>query len=167
MPRIAPDDLLSVGELSRRAGVTPSAVRYYERRGLVRSQRTAGNQREFPRHSLRRLAIIAAGQVAGLTLQEIADALAELPLDRAPSQREWRQLSQHWARLVEARVERLQALQIALDGCIGCGCLSLSRCTLFNPADEASREGPGSRWLRAARPGKDDNGQRVIRNETD
>jgi len=150
VPHIAPDELLSVGELSRRAGVTVPTIRYYEERGLIRSQRSTGNHRQFPRHTLRRLAVVAAGQVVGLSLQEIADALAELPVDRAPTQREWRRMSRHWAELVEGRIRRLQALQTSLDGCIGCGCLSLGRCTLFNPADEAAAEGPGSRWLRAA-----------------
>lgn len=149
MPHIAPDELLSVGELSRRAGVTVPTIRYYEERGLIRSQRSAGNHRQFPRHTLRRLAVV----VVGLSLQEIADALAELPVDRAPTQREWRWMSRHWAELVEGRLRRLQALQTSLDGCIGCGCLSLGRCTLFNPADEAAAEGPGSRWLRAAGSG--------------
>ena len=150
MPHIAPDELLTVGELSRRAGVTVPTVRYYEERGLIRSQRTSGNHRLFPRHTLRRLAVVAAGQVVGLTLQEIADALAELPVDRAPTQREWRRMSQQWSELVAGRIRRLEALQTSLDGCIGCGCLSLGRCTLFNPADAAAAEGPGSRWLRAA-----------------
>lgn len=150
MPHIAPDELLTVGELSRRAGVTVPTLRYYEERGLIRSRRTTGNHRQFPRHTLRRLAVVAAGQVVGLTLQEIADALAELPVDRAPTQREWRRMSGQWSALVAARIRRLEALQTSLDGCIGCGCLSLGRCTLFNPADAAAAEGPGSRWLRAA-----------------
>ena len=153
MPRIAPDELLSVGELSRRAGVPVPTLRYYEERGLIRAQRTAGNHRQFPRHTLRRLAVVAAGQVVGLSLREIGDALAGLPVDRAPTQREWRRMSGQWAELVEVRIGRLRALQTSLDGCIGCGCLSLGRCTLFNPADEAAAEGPGSRWLRAAQSG--------------
>jgi MerR family redox-sensitive transcriptional activator SoxR len=153
VPRIASDELLSVGELSRRAGVTVATIRYYEERGLIRSRRSSGNHRQFPRHTLRRLAVVAAGQVVGLSLQDIANALGELPVDRAPTQRKWRRMSQHWAELVGGRIRRLQALQTSLDGCIGCGCLSLGRCTLFNPADEAAAEGPGSRWLRAAGPG--------------
>lgn len=150
MPRIAPNELLSVGELSRRAGITVATIRYYEERGLIRSTRSVGNHRQFPRHVLRRLAVVAAGQVVGLSLQEIANALAALPTDRAPTQREWRRMSQQWSQLVAVRIQRLQALQTSLDGCIGCGCLSLGRCTLFNPADEAAAEGPGSRWLRSA-----------------
>ena len=150
MPHIAPLDLLSIGDLARRAGVSVPTVRYYDERGLIQSSRTAGNQRQFPRHTLRRLAVVAAGQRVGLTLQEIATALAELPPDRAPTQREWQHVSQQWAATVAGRMRQLEALQSSLDSCIGCGCLSLGKCTLFNPNDEAAGEGPGSRWLRKA-----------------
>lgn len=150
MPRIDPLELLSIGDLARRAGISVPTVRYYDERGLIRSTRTAGNKRLFPRHTLRRLAVVAAGQRVGLTLQEIAAALAELPSDRPPTQREWRHMSQQWAATVDRRIRQLEALQSSLDGCIGCGCLSLGKCTLFNPGDEAAREGPGSRWLRKA-----------------
>ena len=150
MPHIAPLELLSIGDLARRAGVSVPTVRYYDERGLIESSRTAGNKRQFPRHTLRRLAVVAAGQRVGLTLQEIATALAELPPDRAPTQREWRHLSQQWAVMVARRIRQLEALQTSLDSCIGCGCLSLGKCTLFNPDDEAAGEGPGSRWLRKA-----------------
>lgn len=150
MPHIAPLELLSIGDLARRAGVSVPTVRYYDERGLIHSTRTAGNKRQFPRHTLRRLAVVAAGQRVGLTLQEIFAALAELPIDRAPTQREWRRMSRQWAATVARRIRRLEALQTSLDGCIGCGCLSLGTCTLFNPDDEAAGEGPGSRWLRRA-----------------
>ncbi len=150
MPHIAPLELLSIGDLARRAGVSVPTVRYYDERGLIESSRTAGNKRQFPRHTLRRLAVVAAGQRVGLTLQEIATALSELPPDRAPTQREWRHLSQQWAVMVARRIRQLEALQTSLDSCIGCGCLSLGKCTLFNPDDEAAGEGPGSRWLRKA-----------------
>ncbi len=150
MRRNVPPPLLSIGELSARAGVTVPTIRYYEERGLIFSSRTSGNQRQFPRHTLRRLAVIAAGQRVGLALHQVADALAELPIDRAPTQREWTTMSKHWATIVARRIRELQALQTSLDGCIGCGCLSLGRCTLFNPNDEAGQEGPGSRWVRAA-----------------
>lgn len=150
MSRIAPLELLSIGDLARRAGVSVPAVRYYEERGLIRSTRTEGNQRQFPRYTLRRLAVVAAGQRVGLTLQEISDALARLPEGRAPTQREWREMSQRWALTVARRIRELEELQSSLDGCIGCGCLSLGKCTLFNPDDEASNEGAGSRWLRKA-----------------
>ncbi|KFF58705.1 hypothetical protein JF66_16615 [Cryobacterium sp. MLB-32] len=150
MSHIAPLELLSIGDLARRAGVSVPTVRYYEKRGLIQSTRTAGNKRQFPRHTLRRLAVIAAGQRVGLTLHEIATALAALPSDRAPTQREWRHMSHQWAATVARRIRQLEALQTSLDGCIGCGCLSLGTCTLFNPDDEAAGEGPGSRWLRKA-----------------
>lgn len=150
MPHIAPLELLSIGDLARRAGVSVPTVRYYDERGLIQSTRTGGNKRQFPRHTLRRLAVVAAGQRVGLTLQEIATALAELPADRAPTQREWRHMGRQWAATVASRIRQLEALQTSLDGCIGCGCLSLGKCTLFNPDDEAAGEGPGSRWLRTA-----------------
>lgn len=150
MTPVQPVDLFSVGELARRAGISVATIHYYEQRGLIRSQRTSINHRRFPRHTLRRLAVVAAGQVIGLTLAQIGDALSELPADRAPTQREWSRMSVRWAALVDRRIATLQALRSSLDGCIGCGCLSLGRCTLFNPDDEAAAEGPGSRWLRAA-----------------
>ena len=150
MPRIAPLEMLSIGDLARRAGISVPTIRYYDERGLIQSTRTAGNKRLFSRHTLRRLAVVAAGQRIGLTLQEIGTALAELPPDRPPTQREWRQFSQQWAATVSRRIRQLQALQSSLDGCIGCGCLSLGACTLFNPGDEAASEGPGSRWVRKA-----------------
>lgn len=146
----AADELLSIGDLARRAGVSVPTVRYYESRGLIESRRTAGNQRQFPRHVLRRLAVVAAGRRVGLTLEQVGQALAALPRDRAPSQREWSVMSAEWAQMVDRRIRELQALQVSLDGCIGCGCLSLGRCALFNPDDEAAAEGPGSRWVRAA-----------------
>lgn len=140
--------LLPIGEIAGRAGLSVPTVRYYESRKLITSERTAGNKRLFRRYTLRRLAIIAAGQRVGLSLAEIADALAELPADRAPTQEQWHRLSTHWAELVAARIRRLEKLQGSLDDCIGCGCLSLKKCHLFNPGDEAASEGPGSRWIR-------------------
>ncbi|MCQ9164984.1 MULTISPECIES: redox-sensitive transcriptional activator SoxR [unclassified Arthrobacter] len=150
MPHIAPNELLPIGELARRAGVSVPTVRYYEERGLIRSERTPGNKRLFPRHTLRRLAVVAAGQRVGLTLQEIMAALADMPADRAPTQREWTRMGTRWAQTVAQRIRQLEILQTSLDGCIGCGCLSLGKCVLFNPGDEAATEGPGSRWLRNA-----------------
>lgn len=150
MPRIAPNELLPIGVVATRAGVSVPTVRYYESRGLITAVRSAGNRRLFPRHTLRRLAVVAAGQRVGLSLQQIGAALAELPPDRAPNQRDWTRMSEHWATLVAGRIAELQALQRDLEGCIGCGCLSLGRCTLVNPDDQAATEGSGSRWLRAA-----------------
>lgn len=148
MSPATPKSLLPIGEIASRAGLSVPAVRYYESRNLISSERTAGNRRVFRRYILRRLAVIAAGQRVGLTLAEIADALAELPSDRAPTQDDWHQLSTHWALLVARRIRQLEKLQGSLDDCIGCGCLSLKKCSLFNPQDEAAAEGPGSRWVR-------------------
>jgi MerR family redox-sensitive transcriptional activator SoxR len=143
---------LSIGAVAARAGVTVATVRYYEQLGLITSFRTSGNQRRFPRHVLRRLAFIAAAQRVGLTLQETAAALRTLPEGRAPTRADWTRLSRPWRRHVTAQIASLQALQDTLDGCIGCGCLSLTRCALYNASDEAARGGPGSRWLREASP---------------
>lgn len=148
MTTAAPRSLLSIGEIASRAGLSVPTVRYYESRNLITSERTAGNKRLFRRYTLRRLAVIAAGQRVGLTLAEIADALAELPSDKAPTQEDWHQLSTQWAQMVARRIRQLEKLQGSLDDCIGCGCLSLKKCHLFNPDDEAAAEGPGSRWIR-------------------
>lgn len=150
MPHASPLELLAIGDIARRAGVSVPTVRYYEDRGLISSSRTTGNFRRFPRHTLRRLAVIAAGQRVGLSLREIADALAALPAGRAPTQREWTRMSRVWAETVARRIRELESLRTSLESCIGCGCLSLGRCALFNPHDEAAAEGSGSRWLREA-----------------
>lgn len=141
---------LSIGEVCGRAGLTPATLRYYESLGLLTATRTAGNQRRYPREVLRRLAFVAAGQRVGLSLAEIHDLLARLPEDRAPTRRDWTPLSRPWQQMIEGRIRELRALQDTLDGCIGCGCLSLNRCALFNPRDAAAAEGVGSRWLRKA-----------------
>lgn len=156
MARIAPNELLTIGYVARRSGTSVSALRYYEERGLIRAIRSEIGRRLFPRHTLRRLAVIAAGQRAGLSLEQIGETLSAVPVDRAPNQHEWTEISAHWAQLIAARVAELQALQTDLDGCIGCGCLSLGRCTLFNPGDAAASEGPGSRWIRSALAGPAD-----------
>ncbi|MDR7356490.1 redox-sensitive transcriptional activator SoxR [Paeniglutamicibacter sulfureus] len=158
MSTAKPKSMLPIGEVASRAGVSVPTVRYYESRNLITSERTAGNKRVFRRYTLRRLAIIAAGQRVGLTLAEIAEALAELPPDKAPTQDDWHQLSTHWALLVAQRIRQLEKLQGSLDDCIGCGCLSLAKCHLFNPQDEAASEGPGSRWVRRS---VDDDGKGV------
>ncbi len=139
---------LTVGQVTTRAGVSAPTLRYYERLGLITSTRTTGNQRRYARHVLRRLAFVAAGQRVGLTLAEIGNLLAQLPADRAPTQQDWTRLAGPWRDLLAARIREMQALQDSLDGCIGCGCLSLTRCALFNPGDTAASEGTGSRWLR-------------------
>ncbi len=142
--------MLTIGEVSSRAGVSVAAVRYYEERGLLTSRRTAGNQRRYPRAVLRRLAFIAAGRRVGLSLDQIASDLATLPEDRVPNQREWARLGRRWHDQVGVQIAELRALQDTLDSCLGCGCLSLNKCALYNTDDAAATEGPGSRWLREA-----------------
>lgn len=151
MPHTSRNSLLTVGEAASRAGITVPTLRYYEERGLVHSQRTAGNQRRYQRLALRRLAVVAAGQRVGLSLDQIKAALDELPADRAPSQADWSAMSRRWAGLVARRIRELQVLESSLESCIGCGCLSLGRCSLINPDDAAADEGGGSRWARRAR----------------
>jgi MerR family redox-sensitive transcriptional activator SoxR len=141
---------LTIGETARRSGLSAPTLRYYEQRGLIRSTRSSGNQRRYPRHILRRLAFITAAQRVGLSLEEIAELLDTLPPVRAPSREDWTRLSRPWRQRITTRIEQLQALQDTLDGCLGCGCLSLTRCRLYNPDDESANEGPGSRWLRSA-----------------
>lgn len=141
---------LTIGETARRSGLSVPTLRYYEQRGLIRTTRSTGNQRRYPRHVLRRLAFIVAAQRVGLSLEEIAELLDTLPADRVPTRADWTRLSRPWRQRIAARIEQLQALQDTLDGCVGCGCLSLTRCRLYNPNDQAASEGPGSRWLRRA-----------------
>ncbi|QBI19717.1 redox-sensitive transcriptional activator SoxR [Egibacter rhizosphaerae] len=143
---------LSIGTVAERAGITVSAVRFYESRGLISASRTSGGQRRFERIVLRRIAFIQAAQQVGLTLEEIGRALATLPDDRGPTQEDWARLSADWRALLDERIRLLQGLRDELDGCIGCGCLSLARCGLRNPGDAASRLGPGPRYLYGDRP---------------
>lgn len=138
---------LSIGELAARSGVATSALRYYEDLGLLASQRSAGNQRRYPRAALRRVAFIRSAQRVGLTLDEIADALATLPAGRTPTKQDWARLSRGWRPRLEAQIERLERLRDKLDGCIGCGCLSLKTCALNNPDDEVAPRGPGAVFL--------------------
>jgi MerR family redox-sensitive transcriptional activator SoxR len=138
---------LTIGELSKRSGVATSALRYYETQGLISSTRTSGNQRRYPRPTLRRVAFIRSAQRVGLTLEEIADALATLPESRTPTKADWARLSRSWRPRVDAQIERLVRLRDKLDGCIGCGCLSLKTCALNNPDDEVAERGPGARFL--------------------
>ena len=140
-------DELTIGELAGRSGVATSALRFYETEGLVSSRRTDGNQRRYARAMLRRVALIQAGRAAGITLGEIRVALDGLPHDRTPTKRDWERLSRAWRQDVDERIERLAALRDQLSSCIGCGCLSLRSCALFNPRDRAAAEGPGARYL--------------------
>lgn len=140
-------DYLSIGELASRAGVATSALRFYETKGLIRSDRTNGNQRRFHRATLRRVALIRAGQEVGLTLNEIAAALETLPHDSTPTKGDWARLSKGWRGRLDQQIRDLQALRDELTDCIGCGCLSLKSCSLFNPSDAISKRGSGARYL--------------------
>lgn len=139
---------MAIGELARRAGVAASTLRFYEAEGLLAGSRTAGGHRQYPRHALRRVAFIRAAQNVGLSLPQIKAALATLPEARTPTKADWAKLSASWAPLLDARIAALQQLRERLTGCIGCGCLSLKACALYNPRDEASATGPGARLLR-------------------
>jgi MerR family redox-sensitive transcriptional activator SoxR len=144
--------LLSIGELSRRTGLSVSAIRFYEARGLVRAVRTAGNQRRFARADLRRLSFALIAQKLGLTLGEVAAELATLPLQRAPTRADWQAISNRIRGTLQQRITMLERTRELLDGCIGCGCLSLDRCRLYNPGDYAAEAGAGPRFLLGDRP---------------
>ena len=137
-------DLLTVGEVAHRSGFAPSALRYYEREGLLTASRTAGGQRRYERHVLRRLAFIRAARNIGLSLEEVKDALASLPGGRTPTVADWAKVSRSWRRRLDEQILALQALRDGLEGCIGCGCLSLKRCRIYNPDDALSDRGPGA-----------------------
>ena len=137
-------DLLTVGEVAHRSGFAPSALRYYEREGLLSTTRTAGGQRRYERSMLRRLAFIRAARNIGLTLEEIRDALASLPGGRTPTVADWTRLSRSWRARLDEQITGLQALRDGLDGCIGCGCLSLRSCRMYNPEDGLAQAGPGA-----------------------
>lgn len=141
------DDLLTIGEVARRSGVAPSALRYYEARGLLGTTRTAGGHRLFHRGVLRRLAFVRAAQNVGLTLEEVAAALATLPASRTPTKADWARLSRAWQARLDEQIAALEKLRDGLTSCIGCGCLSLRRCALSNPDDELGTAGPGARYL--------------------
>ena len=138
--------LLTIQEISRRSGVAASALRFYEERGLIKSQRSGAGHRRFPRAELRRIAFIVFAQRVGLTLEEIGAALAKLPASRAPTGKDWSRLSGAWTARIDERIAELQRLKAGLTECIGCGCLSLGRCQFANPADRAARLGPGPRY---------------------
>lgn len=147
---------LTIGETAARSGVRTSALRYYESLGLIASQRTAGDQRRYARETLRRIAVIRAAQLLGLTLREIRVALNELPQGRTSDRHDWQRLSQSWRGSLDQRIADLQALRDRLSRCIGCGCLSLESCALFNPADRAARAGAGARYLVGDAPDSDE-----------
>lgn len=140
-------ETLSIGDFAARAGVAPSALRYYERQGLIRAGRTGGNQRRYDRSELRRVAFIRIAQQVGVSLDEIRDALASLPENRTPTKADWTRLSAHWRRKLEARITLMERLRDELTGCIGCGCLSMQRCNLINPRDRLAARGAGPQML--------------------
>ncbi|MGN6526505.1 MAG: redox-sensitive transcriptional activator SoxR [Burkholderiaceae bacterium] len=142
---------LSVGEVARRSGVAVSTIHFYEAQGLVASRRTAGNQRRYPRAALRRVAFVRVAQRVGISLADIAAALAELPDGSAPTRADWTRLSARWRAELDERMAQLKRLRDTLDDCIGCGCLSIDRCRLRNPADRLAAEGAGPRRLLAGR----------------
>ena len=145
-------ELLTIGEVARRSGVAPSALRFYEERGLIRSERAGSGHRRYPRAVLRRIAFIVFAQRVGLTLEEIRTELDRLPADRAPTRRDWSRLSSGWTARIDRRIAELERLKAGLTECIGCGCLSLERCKLANPGDRASSLGPGPRYWVGDRP---------------
>lgn len=138
---------LTIGALSERTGVAPSALRFYEAEGLIASTRTPGGQRRYRRDAIRRVSFVRIAQQVGLSLDEIREALSSLPRSRTPDRRDWERLSASWRPRLDERIAVLERLRDRLDGCIGCGCLSLSSCKLANPGDVAGRSGPGPRYL--------------------
>ena len=137
---------MTIGEVARRSGVAASALRFYEERGLITSERAGSGHRRYPRPVLRRIAFIVFAQRVGLTLAEIAAELAKLPENREPTRRDWSQLSSKWTSRIDERISELERLKLGLTECIGCGCLSLDRCRLANPGDRAAARGPGPRY---------------------
>ncbi|HVT70591.1 MAG TPA: redox-sensitive transcriptional activator SoxR [Trebonia sp.] len=142
-------DQLTVSDVAARSGYASSALRFYEREGLIKATRTAGNQRRYERSVLRRLAFIRAARNVGLSLDEVAAALATLPDSRTPTKADWTRLSHSWRARLDAQIAALERLRDGLDSCIGCGCLSLRRCAISNPADIARADGPGATYLPA------------------
>jgi MerR family redox-sensitive transcriptional activator SoxR len=140
-------ELLTIGDMAVRSGVAQSALRYYEREGLIRATRTGGNQRRYERHELRRVAFIRIAQQVGVSLEEIREALAALPENRTPTKADWARLSARWRRKLDDRITMMERLRDQLTGCIGCGCLSLQRCRLINPEDRLAQRGEGPQMI--------------------
>jgi MerR family redox-sensitive transcriptional activator SoxR len=146
-PNLNTHDLLTIGEVAERSGVAPSALRFYESLGLIRAERSPGGHRLYPRHVLRRVAFVRIAQRMGLSLDRVSAALATLPPDRAPTKAQWASLSRSWRRELDDRIALLERLRDDLTGCIGCGCLSLQTCKLYNPDDIAATRGESARYL--------------------
>lgn len=151
---------LTIGALSERTGVAHSALRFYEQEGLIHSTRSDGNQRRFARDTIRRVSFIKVAQQVGLRLEEIRGALASLPDNRTPTEKDWQRLSASWRPRVDAQIAMLERLRDRLAGCIGCGCLSLRACQLVNPGDEVGRRGPGPRYIIDDPASRDENVRR-------
>lgn len=147
------EPMIAIGDLARRAGVAASALRFYETQGLLAPGRSAGGRRVYPRSALRRVGFIRAAQAVGLTLDEISAALASLPDNRTPTKEDWARLSARWRPILDERIAALTRLRDTLSHCIGCGCLSLKSCALYNPKDAASANGAGARFLLGDDPG--------------
>ena len=135
---------LTIGQLAERSGVATSAIRFYESKGLIASDRTTGNQRRYAQSTLRRVAFVRTAQRIGLSLEEIGEALATLPGNRTPTKADWHRLSKTWRPRLDEQIRRIELLRERLDGCIGCGCLSMRSCMLINPGDELATQGPGA-----------------------
>jgi MerR family redox-sensitive transcriptional activator SoxR len=147
MTKLNPAELLSVGEVSRRTGVAVSALHFYEAQGLIHSQRTAGNQRRYPRHMIRRISLIQVAKALGIPLRDVQEVFRELPPDRRPTKREWERIARRWSADLDLRRAALDRLQQELMSCIGCGCISMSSCRLLNPSDALAEQGPGPHRL--------------------
>ena len=145
--RVGPTDLLTIGEIVKRTGVAASALHFYERKGLIHPERTAGGTRLYPRHLERRIAVIQVAKRLGIPLSEVAEHFRTLPDDRMPSLRDWTRLNKRWRAQLHERQLELERLQSEMDQCIGCGCISLNHCLVINPGDELAAEGPGARRL--------------------
>lgn len=145
-------DRLSIGQLADRTGLSVSAIRYYEAEGLVAAERNAGGQRRFLRSEIRRLSFVLIAQQFGFTIEQIRTQLQDLPEGRTPTKKDWARISRGFRKQLDAKIETLSRLRDHLDGCIGCGCLSLRKCVLYNPNDRARRHGAGPRYLLGDRP---------------
>jgi len=143
---------ISIGQLSQRTGISVSAIRYYETQGLVSSERSSGGQRRFLRSDIRRLSFVLIAQQVGFTIEQISDQLASLPNGRTPNKKDWSRMSRGFRLALDEKINSLTQMREQLDGCIGCGCLSLARCKLYNPQDRAYRKGSGPRYLMGDRP---------------
>ncbi|WP_049562300.1 redox-sensitive transcriptional activator SoxR [Nonomuraea sp. SBT364] len=150
--RASPDDRLTIGEIIRRTGVSASALHFYERKGLIFSERGTGNQRIFSRHMLRRISLIIVAKRLGIPLSDVAEVFATLPTDRAPAHEDWQRVSRMWKRQLEERRRAIESLEHELTGCIGCGCLSMRACLLLNPDDALRGSGPGPVRLQKSGP---------------